>query len=95
MSAYLIADITVTDQERYEDYKILAPPAISAYGGKYVACSGKAENLEGDWEPDRIVILEFESMERAKQFIESTEYREARTLRHKTAKSKMIVVEGL
>ena len=95
MSAYVIADITVNDQERYEDYKILAPPAIASYGGKYVARGGKAENLEGDWEPDRIVILEFESMEKAKQFIESTEYREARALRQKTAKSKMIVVEGL
>ena len=49
MSTYVIADITVTDQERYEDYKILAPPAIAAYGGKYVARGGKAENLEGDW----------------------------------------------
>jgi uncharacterized protein (DUF1330 family) len=49
MNAYVIADITVTDQERYEAYKILAPPAIAAYGGKYVARGGKAENLEGDW----------------------------------------------
>jgi uncharacterized protein (DUF1330 family) len=95
MSAYLIADITVTDQERYEDYKKLAPPAIAAYGGKYVARGGKSEKLEGSWDPNRIVILEFESTEKAKQFIDSPEYKEARELRHKTATSNMIVVEGL
>ncbi len=95
MSAYLIADITVTDPERYEDYKKLAPPAIAAYGGKYVARGGKSEKLEGSWDPNRIVILEFESTEKAKQFIDSPEYEEARELRHKTATSNMIVVEGL
>jgi len=95
MSAYLIADITVTDPERYEDYKKLAPPAIAAYGGKYVARGGKSEKLEGSWDPNRIVILEFESTEKAKQFIDSPEYKEARDLRHKTATSNMIVVEVL
>jgi uncharacterized protein (DUF1330 family) len=95
MSAYLIADITVTDPERYEDYKKLAPPAIAAYGGKYVARGGKSEKLEGSWDPNRIVILEFESTEKAKQFIDSPEYEEARELRHKTATSNMIVVEVL
>ena len=95
MSSYVIVDITVTDPERYEDYKKLAPPAIAAYGGKYVVRGGKSEKLEGNWEPNRIVILEFESTEKAKEFINSPEYREARALRHETASSNMIVVEGL
>ena len=95
MSAYVIVDITVTDPERCEDYKKLAPPAIAAYGGKYVVRGGKSEKLEGNWEPNRIVILEFESTEKAKEFINSPEYREARALRHETASSNMIVVEGL
>ena len=95
MSAYVIADITVNDPERYEEYKKLAPPAIAAYGGKYLARGGKSEILEGNWEPDRIIILEFESLETAKKFINSPEYSEARALRHKTASSNMIVVEAL
>ena len=95
MSAYVIADITVNDPERYEEYKKLAPPAIAAYGGKYLARGGKSEKLEGNWEPDRVVILEFESIEKAKEWLDSQEYRKARTLRHKTASSKMIVVEAL
>ncbi len=56
---------------------------------------GKSEKLEGNWEPDRVVILEFESLETAKKFINSPEYSEARALRHKTASSNMIVVEAL
>ena len=95
MSAYVIGDITVNDQERYEDYKKLAPLAIAAFGGKYLARGGKTEKLEGNWEPDRIIILEFESLETAKKFINSPEYREARALRHKTASSNMIVVKAL
>ena len=90
----MIADLTVNDQERYEDYKKLAPPAIAAFGGKYLARGGKTEKLEGNWEPDRIVILEFESIEKAKKWINSQEYREARALRHKTATSNMVVIEA-
>ena len=56
---------------------------------------GKSEKLEGNWEPDRVVILEFEGIEKAKEWIDSQEYREARTLRHKTASTNMIVVEAM
>ena len=94
MSAFVIADITVNDPEHYEEYKKLAPPTIAAYGGKYLARGGKVEKLEGNWEPDRVVILEFESIEKAEEWIDSQEYREARALRHKTASSNMIVVEA-
>jgi len=95
MTAYVILDITVNDPERYEDYKKLAPPAIEAYDGKYLARGGPMEILEGDWQPNRIVILEFESIEMAKNWINSPEYSEARALRHQTATSHAVVVEGL
>ena len=95
MSAYVIIEIEVKIPEGYEEYKILAPPAIAAYGGKYIARGGMAENLEGDWQPNRIVILEFENVEKAKQWLDSEEYREAKALRHKYATSNMIVVEGV
>ena len=95
MSAYVISDITVNKPDRYEDYKKLAPPVIQTYGGKYLARGGRAEKLEGNWEPDRIVILEFESVETAKKWLDSPEYREARALRHQNASTNKIVVEGL
>ena len=95
MSAYVVIEIEVKNPEGYEEYKRLAPPSITAYGGKYIARGGKAENLEGSWQPNRIVILEFESVEKAKQWLDSEEYQEAKALRHKYASSNAIVVEGV
>ena len=95
MSAYVVIEIVVKDPEGYEEYKVLAPPVIDAYGGKYIARGGRAEILEGSWQPNRIVILEFESIEKAKQWLDSEEYQEAKALRHKYASSNAIVVEGV
>ena len=95
MRAYVVIEIVVKNPEGYEEYKVLAPPAIAAYGGKYIARGGKAEKLEGSWQPNRIVILEFESVEKAKQWLDSEEYQEAKALRHKYASSNAIVVEGV
>mgnify|MGYP002639798872 FL=1 len=95
MPAYVILDINITDAEHYEDYKKLAPPAIETYGGRYLARGGSAENLEGDWQPNRVVMLEFDSVEQAKKWINSEEYSEARAMRHQSAITQAIVVEGL
>ena len=95
MTAYVIVDIEVTDPAGYEDYKRLAAPTVAAYGGKYIVRGGAVETLEGDWATHRLVVLEFESAARARQWLNSPEYGAARQLRHKTARSKMIVVEGV
>ena len=95
MSAYVIVDITVTDPQGYEEYKRLAPAAVALYGGKYLARGGNCETLEGDWQPQRLVILEFENMEKAKAWLNSAEYQPACALRHRYARSKMVVVEGV
>src|SRR5215208_8384026 len=95
MTAYVIVDIQVTDPVRYEDYKNLAAPTVELYGGKYIARGGKTETLEGDWSPTRLVILQFDSLEQARTWLNSTEYSEARRLRHQTATSNMVVIEGV
>ena len=95
MTAYVIVDINVTNPVRYEDYKQLAAPTVELYGGKYIARGGRTETLEGDWSPTRLVILQFDSSEQAKNWLNSPEYREARTLRHQTANSQMVVIEGI
>lgn len=95
MTAYVIVDIDVHDPVGYEEYKKLAPAAVELYGGKYIARGGKTETLEGDWSPSRLVILQFESSEQAKKWLNSEEYREARAMRHRTANSKMVVIDGL
>ena len=95
MTAYVIVDIDVHDPVGYEEYKRLAPAAVELYGGKYIARGGKTETVEGDWKPSRLVILQFESSERAKKWLNSEEYREARAMRHKTTKSQMVVIDGV
>lgn len=95
MPAYVIVDVNVTDPTKYEEYKKLAAPTVGAYGGKYIVRGGKAQRLEGSWMPGRLVILEFPSMERAKEWHESSEYGPARKIRDAAAITNMIVVEGL
>jgi len=95
MSAYVVVDIDVTDPEGYREYVMLAPAAVAAYGGKYRARGGKTEVLEGSWVPKRLVILEFESVEKAKAWLESPDYQPARQMRHRTATTNMVVIEGV
>ncbi len=95
MTAYVMVDIEVTNPAGYEDYKRLAAPTVAVYGGRYIVRGGAVETLEGDWETHRLVVLEFESVARARQWLNSPEYSPARQLRHKYARSKMIVVEGM
>lgn len=95
MTAYVVVDITVTNPEGYAEYKHLAPAAVALYGGKYIARGGQTETLEGNWHPNRLVILEFPSLEQAKAWLNSPEYAPARALRHRYATSNMVVIEGL
>lgn len=94
MTAYVIVDIDVHDSVGYDEYKKLAPATVALFGGKYIARGGNTETLEGDWSPNRLVILQFENVEQAKKWLNSDEYSQARKMRHSTAKSKMVVIEG-
>jgi uncharacterized protein (DUF1330 family) len=95
MTAYVIVDIEVTDLTRYEEYKKLAPATVAAYGGRYLARGGQTETLEGRWMPQRLVILEFDSVDRAKAWLNSPEYSPARQMRHQAAQTNMVVIEGV
>lgn len=95
MPAYVVVEIEVLDAERYETYKQIVPPTLDAYGGRFVVRGGATQTLEGEWSPNRLVILEFPSVERAKAWWGSSEYAEAKALRQATARTQMIVVEGL
>jgi len=94
MSAYVIVEIEVTDPVGYEEYKKQAAATVHKYGGKYIVRGGKTAVLEGNWKPKRIVILEFPTIDRAKEWLNCSEYAEPRKLRHKTAKTNMLVIEG-
>ena len=95
MSAFVIVDVEILDPSRYETYKSMVPPTVAKYGGRFLARGGSVETLEGDWSPKRLVILEFPTIEQAKAWYDSVEYTPAKALRHQTARSRMILVEGV
>jgi uncharacterized protein (DUF1330 family) len=95
MPAYIIVEIEITDPVGYEEYKKQAAATVEQYGGKYIVRGGACETLEGDWKPKRIVVLQFDNIEAAKAWLSSPEYVEPRKQRHRTAKTRMILVEGL
>jgi uncharacterized protein (DUF1330 family) len=71
------------------------PATIAQYGGRYLVRGGAAEQLEGDWQLNQVVVLEFPSLEQAKRWYYSEEYRDLKALRFKTAKTNGILVEGV
>jgi uncharacterized protein (DUF1330 family) len=95
MSAYLIVEVDVHDPDRYDGYKRLVPPSLEPYGGKFVVRGGEVQPLEGGWDPKRLVVIEFPSMERARAWYDSKEYAEAKALRHSTSRARIVVVTGV
>ena len=95
MPAYVIVETDVTDPEQYEHYRDVAPASIAAHGGRYVVRGGELAIFEGDWNPSRVVVLEFPDLETAKQWYDSEDYREARKLREGAANLHMVAVEGV
>ena len=95
MPAYLISTIEITDPAGYEEYRKLVAPVLQQYGGRFIVRGGPVHYLEGQWQPKRVVVVEFENMERAKAFSDAPEYAQAKAIRQRTSNSSVIVVEGL
>lgn len=95
MAAYLVVDIEVSNPAQFEEYKKLAPAAIAKYGGRYLIRGGAYEAIEGDWKPQRLTVVEFESMQKAKAFYNSPEYQAAIKARLGAANMKMLLVQGI
>ena len=94
-SAYIIANVDVTNPEQYEEYKKLSTIAMKAHGAEVCIRGGKVEVLEGDWNPSRFVMLKFPSVEAARAFNDSAEYSAARAARQGAAVMRMLIVEGM
>jgi uncharacterized protein (DUF1330 family) len=94
MKAYIIADIEMKDPVAYEAYRRDVPAMIAAYGGRYLVRGGATRVLEGDWQPRRMVILEFPSMRQAEAFYGSAEYEALKAIRINASDSRLVVVEG-
>jgi uncharacterized protein (DUF1330 family) len=95
MSAYVIADVRVLDPEKYKEYVKQSPISIAAHGGRFLARAGKAEALEGNVTPNRVVILEFPSYERASEWWNSEMYRLPKALRQSASEASFVLVDGV
>ena len=94
-SAYILANVKVTDPQQYEQYKKLSSIAMQAGGAEVCVRGGPTQVLEGDWTPDRVVLMKFPSVEKAKAFYNSPEYKAAIKAREGAATMRMVLIEGV
>jgi uncharacterized protein (DUF1330 family) len=95
MPAYVIAQVEITDREGFAPYHDGVPAVVARHGGRYVVRGGDPEALEGDWEPARLVILEFDDVAAAKRWYESPEYQELVSTRAGSARVSLVVADGV
>jgi uncharacterized protein (DUF1330 family) len=95
MPAYVIAEVTTTDQTLMDEYRKQVPATIAAYGGRFIVRGGSPDTREGDWKPARLVVIEFPSVEQARRWYDSEEYKEPKALRMKAARANVVIVEGV
>jgi len=94
MTAYVLVDIVITDAEMYAEVKQRTPPIVAQYGGRYLVRGGTTVRLSGDWQPERLVLLEFDSPEQARAWESSPEYSAVKQIRDRCARVKMVLLEG-
>jgi uncharacterized protein (DUF1330 family) len=94
MPAYAIATIHVEDPEMMASYSAAVPEIIARHGGRYLVRGGVIEPVEGGWDPGRLVILEFDSVEAARAMFASAEYLEIAALRQNATRSDIVIVDG-
>jgi uncharacterized protein (DUF1330 family) len=94
MPAYVIVNVDTRDPQRYERYKQMAQETVAQFGGRYLVRGGKMEILEGSWRPTRVVVLEFDSYEKALAWWHSAEYAPAKELRQSLSTTDLLIVDG-
>ena len=94
MKAYLVLDFTITDLQGFMPYVEGVPALIARHGGRYIVQGAKPVPKEGDWQPDRMVILEFPSTDAANAFLDDPDFRTLAQVRHANTISKLVLVEG-
>ena len=95
MPAYIIADVTVTDPATMEEYRKLVPATLAKYGGRFIVRGGAHQTLEGGWKPNRLVVLEFPSLEQARRWYDSEQYREPKAMRLRAGRTNLVIVDGI
>jgi len=95
MAVYFLVDVKVEDPETYEEYRKLVRPTVDLYDGKFLARGGTIETIEGDWQPERLVIIEFADSEAFQRWYDSPEYTSARAIRFAASTSRAVLLQGI
>ena len=95
MSAYLIADVEITDESLYAQFRERMTPTLEAYSGKFIARGGEIEVFDGSWNPKRLAIVAFDSMEQARSWLASTEFKGLDGIRTGSSNINLVLVEGV
>lgn len=93
LPGYVVAEVDVTDPATFKQYAEKTPGTIAQYGGHYLIRGGKNTSIEGD-APKRFVVIQFDSVEKAKAWEDSPEYGALKPIRHSSAKSRVFIIEG-
>ncbi|WNO11542.1 DUF1330 domain-containing protein [Teredinibacter sp. KSP-S5-2] len=94
MKGYLVLDLTVNNYQEFVEYIEKIPVFIHKHGGRYIVQGVEPELMEGDWLPDRLIVLEFPSTGHARAFLADPDAQPLFAIRHKTTKSQLILAEG-
>ncbi len=94
MAAYIIAEVEVADPETYATYRAQTPGVVERYGGRFIVRGGAASTLEGEGQPGRLVVIEFQDLAAARRFYNSPEYQAIVGIRHQAAASRVVLVDG-
>ena len=94
MAAYVIVQAEVTDYNKFKEYLKETPRVIAQYGGRYIARGGETVILEGDDQTKRVVLIEFPSLQKAKEWYHSKEYQQIKSLREGAATGSLIAIDG-
>ena len=95
VKAYVIAEVEVTDPALFEEYRKGVPETVAAFGGRFVVRGGAITRAEGDWNPKRLVILEFPDVASAKAWHASSVYAPLKAMRERSARTRLLIVEGV
>jgi len=94
MNAYLVVDITTHDSEKFGEYLNKIPEFVEKHAGRYIVKDEEPTVIEGDWNPERMIVIEFPSSENAKTFLQDPDVKTLFSLRHEATTSKIVLVEG-
>jgi uncharacterized protein (DUF1330 family) len=95
MPAYVIAETDINNPEQYERYRAVVPATLEAYGGRFLVRGGEHAVLEGEWQPTRLVVIEFDDLDAVRRWYDSPEYQEAKQVREGAATMRLVAVQGV